>query len=593
MRDDKTLLKKELKQHLLILFSIGLLILLIYGFVPVLQSGADSRFTVLASEHLLYRGSMNMELSFKKPLDPARYSFPNESGYPYQVVEKAGAVYYAYPPGTSVLIAPAVWVLNVAGLSSHDAAWRYDPLGDARVQRVLAPLITSLFVMLVYHFASGFLTLPAALSLSLVVAFGTMAFSTTSRALWSDTVGILLLQGAIMGAIFEGWSRKNVQGILLGTLLAWLVFVRPTYATAVLAIVVWLWFYRRELVITCVGSGLCWALTFAMFLKWQTGSAIPFYTAQGQQVTWQAIPQALPAHLFSPARGLLILVPVLWFILWISVRNRTLWSNPLWHLSWLGIIAHYVLISCWPLWWGGYCFGPRLGTGALPFFILGSIVALREWWPERTGTSMAVLVTLSLLSIFIHTVGATIDATSDWNSRPNEKTRHAEGEDMWDWRYPQVLCYWLNMPLPNQYPELAILDGAKEASLNPGIEETRFYFARGWSDIEGYFRWSNKRTATMIFRNNNCKSLELRFFPFLGNGHIKSQYMQIWINDEIAFEKTIDATWDGYVFLPLPKSKDGNYKVEFRLPDAISPYQAGMGKDFRLLGIRLEMVVLK
>ena len=592
--NDQSLAQQPVSHHLLVLFLLGFFTLLCYGFAPVLQSSSDSRFTVLCTEHLLYRQSMDLQPSFRKPLDIQRYSHLRENGYPYQVLEKNGAVYYAYPPGTSFLITPVVWVVNVAGLTAHDAAWRFDPLGEARVQRVLASAITALFVMLVYHLSRQFLTLSVALSLSVVTAFGTMAFSTTSRALWSDTMGILILQAALMLLALGITTRKTLQGMILGTLLAWMVFVRPTYVTAVFVVVSWVWMVRREVFTSCVTTGILWAGIFAGTLHHFTGSAIPYYFAQGEQVTWHAIPEALPGHLFSPSRGLLILVPVLWFILWIALRKRSLWSNPLWLLAVLGTVAHYALISCWPGWWGGYCYGPRLGTGALPFMILGSIVALKEWWPEATFNSLATLVTLSLFSIAIHTVGATVPATEDWNARPHIPTRHAGAREMWDWRYPQALCYWLNMPLPEAYPAAHFNSPGEPLFINPGAEETRLHFLRGWADVEGgRFRWTNKRTATIFFQNPTANSLELLLFPYLANGQIKSQYVQIWINKQLCFEKELDASWKGYVKLPLPPTNNGNYHVEFILPDALSPYQAGMGKDYRLLGIRLEEMILK
>lgn len=579
-----------------VLLLLGLVTFFVYAFAPVLQSVSDSRYTPLTAEHLIWHGTMQLDQSFDLPLDPARYPSQNADGIPYQIAVRDGHFYYAYPPGTTVLIAPAVWALNLAGLRSHFEDWGYDPLGDQRIQRILAPLITSLFVMLVFVMASRFLSLVPATGVAIVVAFGTMAFSTTSRALWSDTIGICLLQGILLLLMIpfskgngEGHSsprwhytdKEMWSGLLLGTLLAWMIFVRPTYATALIAVLGWSLFYRRSLLIPSLISGVVWAFLFALFLNWQTGSPLPAYNAQGSMVSWRATPQALPGHLFSPSRGLLVLVPVLWFVLWICVRKIGLWRNPLWRLSVAGTLAHLALISCWPMWWGGHCFGPRLFTGALPFLVLGTIVALQIWWPKRTRVSLGALMSLSLLSIIIHSLGAYDRNTERWNWRV--VTEEVTAQDMWSVRYPQFLAGILSAPLPTVFPDLP-------SEKNVGALEFTPVLIRGWAFTEGSFRWSDRTRSLAIFSHQwqAGDKLNLKFYPYLGQGKIATQKVQIRVNKKVVYDEEFTTEEPVTVSLSLPNQPDGRYQIDFLLPNAQSPNSLGQGDDTRSLAIRLE-----
>jgi hypothetical protein len=519
-------------------------------------------------------------------MDPSRYPSQKGDGYPYQVAVSKGHVYYAYPPGGVLLIAPAVWVMNLCGYSSHDGNWLYEPSGDLDMQNLLAPLVTALFVAFVYLTASKLLPGGAATGLTLVAAFGTMAFSTASRGLWSDTWGIVLLQGALLVGASEPKPGRDWQGGALGTLMAWLVFARPTYATALLVVCIWLLKYRRSWLPGFCLAGVCWLVLFAAFLKWQTGSVLPMYSSQGGMITWLAIPEALPGHLFSPSRGLMTMVPVLWFVVWIAVRHRSIWSDELWRLAIGGFGAHLALISCWPIWWGGHCFGPRLVIGALPFLVLAGILAMKEWWPRRGIISGTLVVLLSAISIFIHSVGAFSPASWAWNARP--ETIHATPEDMWDWRYPQYLAGVLPMPLPREFPPLPA-----DGKLNPGEEIAGRYLVRGWSGGEGHWRWSEAKNVKVVFTRHRATKLHLTFYPFLGQGRIPSQQVTIRANGDVIFDKAIDSEWQGYAGLALPLAEDGRYHLDIQLPNAASPASFGAGYDDRPLGIRLEHLAVE
>ncbi|MBI1290364.1 hypothetical protein GC173_03870 [bacterium] len=565
--------------HWLVAGLLAALAFAIYFASPVSQSVTDARYTPLVAEHLIWRGSLKLDPSFQPPMDPSRYPSQRADGYPYQMIARGGHVYYIYPPGTALLIAPAVWVMNLAGLSSHDGNWLYEPDADIRMQNILAPLVTTLFVVLVYLLAVQRLPQWRAVAVTVVAAFGTMAFSTASRGLWSDTLGIVLLQAALFLAVAGDSSKPDKLGGLIGSIAAWLVLVRPTYATAVIVFGIWLALHRRKLLGGFLAWGAAWAVLFAAFLKWQTGSVLPMYSSYGGMMTIAAIPEALPGHLLSPSRGLLVLVPVLWWVLWMAARVSGLWRGAEWQLAVIGTAAHLALISCWPIWWGGHCFGPRLTIGALPFLVLAGIEAMRVWRPGTFGR--IVLATLAALSIAIHATGAYSRAAWAWNARPG--TADATPGGMWDWRYPQVLAGVLPAPLPRTFPELP-----SGGVVSPGEDRAGRVFVRGWSWGEAHWRWTDGKSATAVFTHPGASKLRLSFYPFLGQGKLASQRVVIRANGTELFRQDIDEKWGGYLEVPLPPAEDGRYQIGFELPDATSPASLGGGDDTRTLGIRLE-----
>jgi hypothetical protein len=77
---------------------------------------------------------------------------------------------------------------------------------------------------------------------------------------------------------------------------------------------------------------------------------------------------------------------------------------------------YYLLMSLWPVWRGGYCFGPRLILPVIPFAFLG-IVKVFESLPGRSiGFRRAVTMTCGL-SLGISAAGALMHPAF-WNNHP-------------------------------------------------------------------------------------------------------------------------------------------------------------------------------
>ena len=95
----------------------------------------------------------------------------------------------------------------------------------------------------------------------------------------------------------------------------------------------------------------------------------------------------LAGILFSPGRGLLIYTPVALFALcalWPGARAARHKYAPLFAACFVFIVLDLIVIAKWRVWWGGYCWGPRLLTELAP-----PLIVLMAHWHRCTRSALA------------------------------------------------------------------------------------------------------------------------------------------------------------------------------------------------------------
>ncbi len=134
----------------------------------------------------------------------------------------------------------------------------------------------------------------------------------------------------------------------------------------------------------------------------------------------------------SPGRGLLIYTPVVLFALCAflpaapAARRQ---HSPLMVTAVAFIILESLVISRSIIWWGGYCWGPRLLTELIPpLMVLMAIgvQAIDRPWPRRA------FAVLALYSILIQAVGVFFYPNGHWDAIP-QPVDAANGR-LWNWR---------------------------------------------------------------------------------------------------------------------------------------------------------------
>jgi len=242
------------------------------------------------------------------------------------------------------------------------------------------------------------------------------------------------------------------MALLAGASFAAAFVMRPTGAIALVAMgIVFTARGPKAVIAYGLGSLIVGVLLIAFNMQvW--GEIIPPYYNPGRIAVSATVWQALAGNLISPARGLLVFSPVLLLALpgfYLALRTRD--DRPLGLALLVAVLTHWIVVSRFPHWWGGHSFGPRFMSDILPFLLVAlafTIQRAEAFRQPRFGIVLATFVTLSVISVAIHSQGAIHSAGSRWNYVPNNIDRHPER--LWDWHDPQVLARlrrWRGLPM--------------------------------------------------------------------------------------------------------------------------------------------------
>jgi hypothetical protein len=380
----------------------------VYWACPVVTS-LDSAWSVPLARSIV-RGSLRLD-SYNWLVD--------RSGQRYQVEVIDGHTYSYYPPGVSILAAPLIATRpDDFRLYYHQEKWA-------------ASILTAVTVALVFGMLAEVVSLPWALGLALAFAFGTSAWSMTSRGLWSQT-GTMLTTSAALWLLLAARRRTFLAG-LAGLPLAFGFLIRPTAAIPAVVLAVYVAVYHRRQLPLFLAACAAVLIPFVLVNLHNVGHPLTsYYTGNklGQIDDKGRLPDPATAFvglLFSPGRGLFVFSPFLLLApvgLW--VRRRLPHAGAL--VAFAAVVAalHLITNSFWPCWWGGWSFGPRLMADVLPCLML-SMAPLAALRPRRIVPVLAVLIAVSAA---IHFQGATNPDCMSWNGKPDVDRNQ---QRLWDW----------------------------------------------------------------------------------------------------------------------------------------------------------------
>jgi hypothetical protein len=425
--------------------------LLVLGASPVRQM-ADSKYSMLLSEALLYHRSFMLDRFAIPRLPPTVQSccFRKRPftyvGHIYQVQLVDDHLYYYFPPGSSVLSVPFVALMNALGVSASQADGAFSLEGETAIEARLAATLMAGLAVLLYVTARLLLrSRGLAVLIALGGVLGTQVWSTASRALWSETWGLVLVGIVIVMLVRHDRGGSPLRPFVLASLLAWTYFVRPTNAIAILAVTGYVLLVRRDLFPRYALAGGAWLGGFVVFSWYHFHDWLPHYYLY-QKFSEDTFGEALAGHLISPSRGLLIFVPVVGFVAYVLARYRdALEHRRLVAVSLAVVVGHLVLISLYDFWVGGHSYGPRYTTALVPWLVLLSILGIKAMVAAGTGRRSVIRIAevaaggaLLLVSVFMNAQGAIFQSTYTWNSGPPDVSR--DFARVWDWRDPQFLA---------------------------------------------------------------------------------------------------------------------------------------------------------
>lgn len=574
-----------------LIFAVALSIFLLS---PVHQV-TDSGYSMLLSESLLHHGSFELDHYAIPRGEPKwfRYYFRNGDIYQLEVVN--GHLYHNFPPGSSILSIPFVAVMNAMGISAANADGTYNPEREARIEKIIAAILMAALVCLFFFLAR--LVLPA--TWALLIAFGgglgTQVWSTASRSMWTDTWGSLLLGIVLLMLLGAATGRLRMKPVLLATLLSWMYIVRPTFAVHIIGITIYIVLYYRAQFLRYALTGAVWLGVFMIWSWHFFGHLLPSYY-RASRLQFDFFGTALAANLISPARGLVIYVPVVLFIGYLLARYRHYIAYPqLAILSLAVIAAHILVVSCLIHWWGGHSFGARFSTGLVPWFVVLAILGLQARSRARESPVVASWAgrlelgagaALLLVSIIINGLGATSQDTWRWNTRPVNVDDHPERN--WDWRQPQFLAGFVNPPRPER------IGVAGSNRIDFATPESAAYLWYGWSPAERASRWTEGNEATLVFRVDAVQELlfTMKLHAFVIPNQHPQQRVSVTLNGSVVENLWFKASGPHEVSFTLPANRLllPQNTMQFSLPDAASPKFLKLGEDTRQLGIAVHWI---
>jgi hypothetical protein len=404
----------------------------------------DSGYSMLLSQSLIDNRSFTLDAYNIQRREPRPQKGYVSNGEIYQIELVNGHLYYFFPAGSSILSVPFVVALNWLGISAANPDGTYNGVGETLIEIALASALMAGLTVVIFYTASQILSFWWSVMVAAASALGTQIYSTASRGLWSDTWGIFILGIVIFLLTRAAVKQVHPPPILLATLLAWLYFVRPTFCIAVIAVSVYFFVYHRPAFIRFAIAGAFWLTVFVGYSRWHYQSLLPSYYRAGR-LSFETFWMALAGNLISPARGLLIFVPVLSFVFYLLIRyRRHLAFKRLVALSLPVIAAHVIVVSGFVPWYGGHSFGPRYTTGLVPWFSLLAILGIKARvtsgatdvsWLRRLEAFAGIV--LLLASVAINYAGATKPRTAIWNLHP--VNIDDQPSRIWDWKHPQFL----------------------------------------------------------------------------------------------------------------------------------------------------------
>lgn len=374
-------------------------------------------------------------------LDPFRSDFRNAGVRTWYLNERRGALVSFYPIGTALAALPVyVPVYAFLALSGHSSPGIMFALSE-QTEKLAAASLTGLAVVLFYATIRRSSSSRVALGASLVFAFASSMWATASQMLWQQTaVAFALALGLwlLTSPRLPRWACAAA-----GLALSLAVTARPTaallFAAGLFAALLTAGDARlrvqRALAFLLGGVPLI-ALNLAINMYYFGNLAGGYGLIAGMHSSGLFARDRLlgiAGLLISPNRGLLVFTPIaLLGIIGLAQQVGTgKPRDPVLASFGLASFVHLLVVGTYPVWWGGWSFGPRYLVDIIPVLALAGV---GTW--NRLGAPARRLAMIAILwSALVQVNGVLCYPASQWDGRMSEDPASAA----WSLKHPQLL----------------------------------------------------------------------------------------------------------------------------------------------------------
>jgi len=340
---------------------------------------------------------------------------------PLRVQQIGTHLYSIYPPGNAALEVLPVWAALALGIPIDTQ--EFVALGG-KLYAVLAVALSVAFVYL----ASARVTRPMpALIATVVYAFATSVWSTSSVQFWEHAPSHLFVAlGTYLLTRTDRWGARAGLAYGIATV------IRPTEAivAAFGALVMW----RRKKFLPYIGWGLPAVAFLVAYNVLVFGTIRQSYP--DSDLSFSFPPPGWLGLLVSPSRGLFVYSPVLLFAVIgfiMAWRSRSDRAASLVRDASLGVAGVYAVYASIGYWWGGWTYGNRYLSDAAPLFAIGIAFAVDRGLLRPLAVRVAFGLTLAWSSL-LQFAGAGWYYEL-WNGYHWDVARNIgqDARSVWDW----------------------------------------------------------------------------------------------------------------------------------------------------------------
>ncbi|MCP3959827.1 MAG: hypothetical protein GY719_18420 [bacterium] len=500
---------------------------------PVDASLSDPWGTLLTAQAIVEDGTIRLD------------RYVRDERYLYDPIEPAdnGHSYDYFPLGTSLAAVPAVALARLRGENM------IYPEDNRELQNVLSSITVVVCALLVFAICRRFLPAAASLAWTAAFVFGSTMASTLGSALWSSNLALVLGLGCVL--VLVSSERRGIDWrveLALGALLFAAYLCRPTMVWLFVVTAFYLAFRNRRFPLTLT---LTVATLFGLFVVLSSreyGQLLPPYyqpSRLGESRFWVA----LAGNVLSPSRGVLIGSPFLLLTLtgvlvWLRrlAREKLVWLGAGW------IVLHWLTISGFHHWWGGWSFGNRLFTEALPAFLLLSVLVARtarEALPGRARRlAGAAFLATAAFAAFVHSHQGLYNVYSIlW----------CEGIDrdesrIFDWRHPQFLASADSLGVHEREHELLARPPYRLGEPILPTSESAIFEGFSLPEGGGAWRWSSSRDPSILFKVDEPLPVAEAYVLVIEAGTYQPQQIQVSLNGTHLGVLSSDRNWDPAVY---------------------------------------------
>ncbi len=403
---------------------------------PEFPNAGDNLWYIPAALSLIETGSTDvsrfaMALQEMPPWEVWLTDMERDTGARLVAVEHRR--YNYFPVGTTLLSVPYLWLHTKVFPRNPDInVLRYSNMMAERLATRLAAGAVVLVGLLI--FSLGYSRWQA-IAGAVLFAFATPHFSAHARALWSHNAFVFVFCLALWLLVVQRGKFAHWAALPL----AFTYIIRPDAAIGILILGCYMLVHHRAQLATFIGLGLLVAVAFVVHSFSVYGTHLPpYYLAS--RLDPGSFWNALPGQLFSPSRGLLVFAPIFMFSFGgiIRVARKPSDFHPLFLYISLIVLLYLPLLACFPHWWGGHSYGPRLFSPIVPLLLLLIFPMLNAGGHRMRVAWAMVLVLTSLWSLFVQIRGVSNEAVHRWNAQhPNVDLYPMK---IWDWNNWQIMA---------------------------------------------------------------------------------------------------------------------------------------------------------